>query len=571
MSEGNSSCAGLQEFSLLQMYGFPSELGATIEFREHGFDWGRPDRPVFRDELGNKRMQARGDKDLNYHLGQGLDSPVVAVAQSCLYGETEDEAQEEPGNRKWFWGEKHVIEILYLPDKSRRVLAPVPRRSDVGECFFAVDGGVKDGLRCKSLAANPWWLGQKRVQCISESPQPSRTRARRYVGVVHEGSLMGVCLAGFFGIPPQSRTVAVLVVPRTLTVISCGWRGSVMDKMVLIKKEPTQKSSQKVHSEALENSHMNQSRNTIRSRSPNPFPPRRRFIISFVQLGYKYEEGQKSLATVGFQRRESDIGRIHTRTRPASTAPPTGSRPTILRSVLAACSSVCQTQWSFQPLHNSALYSPESPSRRNHPQSVAFVPGCGKSGNRTRAMAPRKRLDLTAELSALATALLRTRRRNTGKSARIRVAPLERPPTLLFNRHPPVPRIAARSEPDAPVRDLWPKSKGGHLSAMLSVGRGCDGSTFALTARSIKSLAIYGVSGNQDAFDALPLKLSTFPDLEVLTWSSCSPEMPALEQTCRISGIGLRTSAAELFNWCSVFQTDDNAVELELRQKHIRI
>ncbi|KAJ6577614.1 hypothetical protein B0H19DRAFT_1120669 [Mycena capillaripes] len=156
----------------------------------------------------------------------------------------------------------------------------------------------------------------------------------------------------------------------------------------------------------------------------------------------------------------------------------------------------------------------------------------------------------------------------------------------------------AEDEPHLQV--LWHKSKGGHPSELGDVlrthgahlrslaiktidpaqaslaacaqlerfefGRFPDVATFALIPRSITALAVCGVpvNGEQD-IDNLVQELATFPHLKVLTWSSCpQPAMfPALEWVCRKREIELRTSAAEV--------TDDNTIEMKLRQKYIRI
>ncbi|KAF7358486.1 hypothetical protein MVEN_00899100 [Mycena venus] len=160
---------------------------------------------------------------------------------------------------------------------------------------------------------------------------------------------------------------------------------------------------------------------------------------------------------------------------------------------------------------------------------------------------------------------------------------------------------------DAPLQVLWHKSRGGHPSVLDDVlrthglhlrslalktldpedaspaiaqcavlerfeyGRFPDAAILALIPRSITALAICGVhteNGNghfERYVDGLVQALPTFPHLKALTWSACpQPVMfPALEWMCSERGIELRISAAEL--------TDDNAVELDLRQKYIRI
>ncbi|KAF8190641.1 hypothetical protein K438DRAFT_1970940 [Mycena galopus ATCC 62051] len=156
---------------------------------------------------------------------------------------------------------------------------------------------------------------------------------------------------------------------------------------------------------------------------------------------------------------------------------------------------------------------------------------------------------------------------------------------------------------DTPLQVFWHKSKGGHASVLGDVlrlhgpqlrsiafrtvdpaeacvaladcralerfefGRFPDAATLALIPRAIKALAVCGVpeNGHSRDVDGLAQALSTFPHLKVLTWSYCPQPLmlPALEEICRIRGIELRTSTAEV--------TDDNAVELELRREYIRI
>ncbi|KAJ6550850.1 hypothetical protein DFH09DRAFT_1500277 [Mycena vulgaris] len=156
------------------------------------------------------------------------------------------------------------------------------------------------------------------------------------------------------------------------------------------------------------------------------------------------------------------------------------------------------------------------------------------------------------------------------------------------------------AEEEEPLQMLWHKSKGGHPSMLgavlqdhgtclrsLSVktldaaqvslelctrlerfelGRFPDNTTLGIIPRTIKALAISGVPDNGSLdLDELVQRLASFPDLKMLTWSSCPrPALfPALQWMCNKRGIDLRISPVEL--------PDDNAVELELRRKYIRI
>ncbi|KAJ6632282.1 hypothetical protein B0H10DRAFT_11238 [Mycena sp. CBHHK59/15] len=164
------------------------------------------------------------------------------------------------------------------------------------------------------------------------------------------------------------------------------------------------------------------------------------------------------------------------------------------------------------------------------------------------------------------------------------------------------------TEDGEPLQLLWHKSQGGHPTALgdvlrvygphlrsLSIktldepqtaflslctrlerfefGRFPNSAALAAIPRTIKALAIShepdsrpGVIGTLSiGVERLTEALKTFPLLEVLTWSFCPnhPLVVRLRTVCVERGIELRTSATEL--------TDDNAIELELRRKHIRI
>ncbi|KAF7341916.1 hypothetical protein MSAN_02047500 [Mycena sanguinolenta] len=99
-----------------------------------------------------------------------------------------------------------------------------------------------------------------------------------------------------------------------------------------------------------------------------------------------------------------------------------------------------------------------------------------------------------------------------------------------------------------------------------------DAATVASIPRSIVALAIYGMPENRQLENGehpdvvrFAQALSTFPHLKVLSWPTCSePTMfSLLQEVCRVRGIELRTSPTELY--------DDNAIELELKRKYIRI
>ncbi|KAJ7482548.1 hypothetical protein FB451DRAFT_1555619 [Mycena latifolia] len=104
----------------------------------------------------------------------------------------------------------------------------------------------------------------------------------------------------------------------------------------------------------------------------------------------------------------------------------------------------------------------------------------------------------------------------------------------------------------------------------LELGRFPDNATLALIPRSITALAVAGLPHNLN-FNALVQQLAAaaFPRLRALTWTSCPDPIvlpfSALKAVCAERGITLRLikSPADL--------TDENAVELELRRKHIRI
>ncbi|KAJ7203830.1 hypothetical protein GGX14DRAFT_698918 [Mycena pura] len=99
----------------------------------------------------------------------------------------------------------------------------------------------------------------------------------------------------------------------------------------------------------------------------------------------------------------------------------------------------------------------------------------------------------------------------------------------------------------------------------FELGRFPDTALLALIPRTISALAISGAPDDA-RLDGLVDALPSFPDLKVLTWSGCPlPRMfPALEVACTRRGVELRmTSAIEV--------ADDNAIEVELRRRYIRI
>ncbi|KAJ7753626.1 hypothetical protein DFH07DRAFT_1061417 [Mycena maculata] len=103
----------------------------------------------------------------------------------------------------------------------------------------------------------------------------------------------------------------------------------------------------------------------------------------------------------------------------------------------------------------------------------------------------------------------------------------------------------------------------------FELGRFPDEDTLASIPRSITALAISGAParGALD-FEAFTgqLAIGTFPHLRALTWSlfpaGLTP-LEELERICARQGINLRTPPGEAY--------DDNAVEVELRRKYIRI
>ncbi|KAJ7110825.1 hypothetical protein C8R43DRAFT_1041950 [Mycena crocata] len=168
-----------------------------------------------------------------------------------------------------------------------------------------------------------------------------------------------------------------------------------------------------------------------------------------------------------------------------------------------------------------------------------------------------------------------------------------------------------RDDSEGRLQVLWHKSKGGHPSVLADVlsehgghlrslavrtldadtaseslalctrlerfefGRFPDRATLALVPRTIRALTVCGpegsvgnngaLIGNNAALDAdgLAQQLSTFPQLKVLTWSSCpqpsmssSPQpamFPSLQWTCTKLGITLRLCASELVRLRSIF------------------
>ncbi|KAJ7616158.1 hypothetical protein DFH06DRAFT_110839 [Mycena polygramma] len=81
--------------------------------------------------------------------------------------------------------------------------------------------------------------------------------------------------------------------------------------------------------------------------------------------------------------------------------------------------------------------------------------------------------------------------------------------------------------------------------------------------RSIVSLAIAGMPRSAADARALAEALNTFPRLKTLSWSNSSRHESVLAKACRRCRIDLRRSENEII--------DDDEIELELRQKYIRI
>ncbi|KAJ7687838.1 hypothetical protein B0H17DRAFT_1069418 [Mycena rosella] len=100
----------------------------------------------------------------------------------------------------------------------------------------------------------------------------------------------------------------------------------------------------------------------------------------------------------------------------------------------------------------------------------------------------------------------------------------------------------------------------------FELGRFPDGATLALIPRSVTALVIAGAPAPGE-LDGLVEQLASFPALKTLTWSSCQdPSLfRSLVTICTERGIFLRAAAA------AAELTDDNAVEMELRRRYIRI
>ncbi|KAJ7668782.1 hypothetical protein DFH06DRAFT_1182470 [Mycena polygramma] len=89
-----------------------------------------------------------------------------------------------------------------------------------------------------------------------------------------------------------------------------------------------------------------------------------------------------------------------------------------------------------------------------------------------------------------------------------------------------------------------------------------DASMLALIHRSITTLVIRNMPPGPADVDALVQALETFPCLKTLMWQSYSP---ALNEVCEMRGIQVRVLVR------NKAPRDDNEVQLELRQKYIRI
>ncbi|KAJ7458833.1 hypothetical protein B0H11DRAFT_2061192 [Mycena galericulata] len=91
-----------------------------------------------------------------------------------------------------------------------------------------------------------------------------------------------------------------------------------------------------------------------------------------------------------------------------------------------------------------------------------------------------------------------------------------------------------------------------------------EASTLAFLPRTLHTLSISGLPNHDNAPPVGPFiyALSTFPHLRTLTWLFC-PAPPALVRLCASRGVELRASLFEM--------ADDNAVEMELINKYVRI
>ncbi|KAK7028598.1 hypothetical protein R3P38DRAFT_2937381 [Favolaschia claudopus] len=161
--------------------------------------------------------------------------------------------------------------------------------------------------------------------------------------------------------------------------------------------------------------------------------------------------------------------------------------------------------------------------------------------------------------------------------------------------------LASLLDPKAetPLQVLWHKSKAGHPSVLDGIlathgkhlrsiafksldsevcpplhqcsilerfeyGRYPSADILAALPNTITALGISGFPEPVSRIDSLEAALLRLPRLRILTWSLClAPFDFFVDQMCRRLGIQLRASATEVM--------DDNAVELELRRKYIRI